>query len=65
MRYYHFFRVETIAESVNLIRCQNRIENCYHHDGEQLGFYKKVYISKYRTGCSCNLYISRNEECQI
>ena len=25
-------------------RCQNRIENYYHHDGEQLGFYKKVHI---------------------
>ena len=28
-------------------RCQNRIKNYYHHDGEQLGFYKK-YISKHR-----------------
>ena len=25
-------------------RCQNKIENYYHHDGEQLGFYKKVHI---------------------
>ena len=25
-------------------RCQNWIENYYHHDGEQLGFYKKVHI---------------------
>ena len=25
-------------------RCQNRIENYYHHDEEQLGFYKKVHI---------------------
>ena len=25
-------------------RCQNRIENYYQHDGEQLGFYKKVHI---------------------
>ena len=24
-------------------RCQNRIENYYHHDEEQLGFYKKVH----------------------
>ena len=32
-------------------RCPNRIENYYHHDGEQLDFYKK-YISKHRAGCS-------------
>ena len=42
---YHFFIVEIIVESVNLIQkttalnsdyiCQNRIENYYHHDGEQ------------------------------
>ena len=25
-------------------RCQNRIENYYHHDREQLGFYEKEYI---------------------
>ena len=25
-------------------RCQNRIENYYHQDEEQLGFYKKVHI---------------------
>ena len=25
-------------------RCQNRIENYYHYDGEQLGFAKKVHI---------------------
>ena len=25
-------------------RCQNRIENYYYHDGEQLGFYKNVRI---------------------
>ena len=25
-------------------RCQNRIENYYHHDEEQLGFYKKLHI---------------------
>ena len=25
-------------------RCQNRIENYYQHNGEQLGFYKKVNI---------------------
>ena len=24
-------------------RCQSRIENYYHHDGEQLGFYKKAH----------------------
>ena len=25
-------------------RCQNRIENDYQHDGEQLAFYKEVHI---------------------
>ena len=25
-------------------RCQSRIENYYHHDGEQLGFYKKAHM---------------------
>ena len=25
-------------------RRQNRIENYYHHDGEQFGFYKKDHI---------------------
>ena len=34
-------------------RCQNRIENYYQHDGEQLGFYKKVHIKRqHRAGCS-------------
>ena len=50
MTCYHFFIVEIIVESVNLIQkttalnsgyiCQNGIENYDHHDGEQLGFYK-------------------------
>ena len=40
------------------------IQNFYHHDREQVSFYKKKYISKQRAdeGCSCNLYIARNEE---
>ena len=25
-------------------RCQSRIENYYHHDGEQLRFYKKAHM---------------------
>ena len=29
-------------------RCQNRIENYYHHDEEELGFYKKVHIKTQR-----------------
>ena len=41
-----------------------KIENYYQHGGEQLGFYKK-YISKYRAGCFCNLYIARNKEFQF
>ena len=39
-------------------RCQNRIENCYHHDGEELDFTKK-YIWKHRVGCSGNLYCKK------
>ena len=39
-------------------RCQNRMENYYHHDGEQLGFYIK-YLSKHRAGCSSDLFKQR------
>ena len=31
-------------------RCQNRIENYYHHDGKQLGFYKNVHIKTEQEG---------------
>ena len=45
-------------------RCQNRIENYYHHDGEQLGFYKKVHIKTgQKEGCSCNLYNGKKRMC--
>ena len=27
-----------------LYGCQNRIEDYYHHDEEQLGFYKRVHM---------------------
>ena len=34
-------------------RCQNRIEISNQHDGEQLGFYKKVRMKRqHRAGCS-------------
>ena len=39
-------------------RCQNRTESYYHHDVEQLGTYKNT---EQKEGCSCNLYIARNE----
>ena len=44
-----------------------KIENYYHHDGEQLGFDKEKNISKHRAKIrmTCNLYIAgnwRNEE---
>ena len=52
MRCYHFFIFEIIVERVNLM--QMSIENYYHHDGEQLGFHKKVHIK--------TSYIARNEE---
>ena len=39
------------------------MENYYYHDGEQLGFYKKSTYqnAELEEGCSCNLYIVRNE----
>ena len=49
MRYYHFF-IDVIISLRLLLKvwiwyiCQNRIDNCYHHDGEQLGFCKKIHI---------------------
>ena len=43
-RCYHFPTAEIIVESVSLMQMTNRIEEYYHHDGEQLGFYKKVQI---------------------
>ena len=45
-----------------------KIENYFHHDGEELGFYKKsTSRSKVqKEWCSCNLYIiARNEEFQF
>ena len=41
-------------------RCQTRIENYYHHDGEQLGFYKKAHMkTQQKEGCACNfIYIA-------
>ena len=47
-RCYHFPTAEIIVESVSLIQMTNRIEEYYHHDGEQLGFYKKVQIKTHR-----------------
>ena len=44
VRYYHFFIVEINVKSVNLIQTSKLNKSYYHHDGEQLGFYKKVYI---------------------
>ena len=42
-------------------RCQNRIENC-HHDGQQLGFYKKAHEStEQKEWCSCNFILQANE----
>ena len=47
-RCYHFPTAEIIVESVSLIQMTNRIEEYYQHDGEQLGFYKKVQIKTHR-----------------
>ena len=39
-----FFIVEIVNESVNLIQMLKQNRNYYHHDGEQLGFYKEEHI---------------------
>ena len=69
MRSYYFFIIEIVVESANLIQ-MSKIENYYHHDGEQLLFSKKnIYIyqnTEQKEGCSCNLYIIvRNKEFQF
>ena len=47
-------------------RCQNGIESYYHHDGEQLLFYKKLHQNtEQKERCSCNYIIARNEEFQF
>ena len=65
MRYYHFFIVEIIRESVKLIRMSKKNQT-YHPDGEQLGFYWKSAYQNTQTeqkgGYSRSLRISRNEE---
>ena len=40
------------------------IQNYYHYDGEQLGFYKKV-ISKHSARCCCNPYIARTKNSNL
>ena len=47
VRCYHFFIVEIIVESVNLIQMSKWKVIFSHHDGEKLGFTKK-YRSKLR-----------------
>ena len=43
VRCYHFLIVKIIAESVSLIRCQNRIVKYYHHGEEQLTLKSNAY----------------------
>ena len=45
MRFYHFFIIESIVESVNLIQMLKQNIIFIHHDGEQLHFYKKVHLT--------------------
>ena len=66
VRCYHLFIVEITVESVNLIQMSKQNRKLFPHDGEQLGFYKKVHQNtEQKEGCSCNLYITRNEEFQF
>ena len=55
--HYHFFIVEIIVESVNLIQIPKQIGKLYHHDGEQLGFYKKVHIKTQRLNKKKNVFV--------
>ena len=43
-------------------RCENRTEHYYHHDGEQLGFYKKSTYQNTEQDVIVNFFIARNEE---
>ena len=43
VRCYHFSSLRLLLKVWIWYRCQNRIENC-HHDGQQLGFYKKAHM---------------------
>ena len=66
VRYCHFFIIEIVVKVWIWYRCQNRIENDYHHDGDQLAFYKNVLIkTQQKEGCSCNPYFAWNEEFQF
>ena len=66
MRHCHFFIVEIIAESVNLMQMLKQNRNYYHHDEKQLGFYKKSAYqnTKYdqKEGCSCNFTLQETNE---
>ena len=53
MRCYHLFIVEITVESVNLIHMSKQNRKLFRHDGEQLGFYKKVHQNtEQKEGCS-------------
>ena len=50
-------------QQVKSYASQYRIENYYHHHGEQLGFYKKVHINtEQKEGCSCNFTSQETNE---
>ena len=44
-----------------------KIQNYYHHDGQQSDFYKKSTYqnTELKEGCSWNIYIASNEESQF
>ena len=64
VRCYHFFIVKIINESVGLMQMSKlKRKEYYLHDGEQLTFIEKYYISKHRQRkeeCGCNLCIAMN-----
>ena len=48
MRCYHFSIVKIINESVSLMQMSKLNREVYPHDGEQLIFIEKYYISKHK-----------------
>ena len=63
MRCYHFSIVKIINESVSLMQMSKLSREVYPHDGEQLIFIEKYYISKHKQRkeeCGCNLCIAMN-----
>ena len=74
MEFTHHIRLDIIISlwlSLSLklwiwYRRENKVEKFYNHDGQKIGFYKKVHIKRYRLGKNKDillmLCIARNEK---